>query len=98
MKFAAEAHLQALNLDWVILRPSMVYSSAGSFGGSSLIRGLVALPLFIPLVGDGGHCRSQEAGIQDRAYRLETMTPHSAISRGTGRRSCGSRRQPWLPV
>lgn len=53
-KLAAEAHLRALDLDWVILRPSMVYSSAGSFGGSSLFRGLAALPLFIPLVGDGG--------------------------------------------
>ncbi len=53
-KLAAEAHLQVLDLDWVILRPSMVYSSAGSYGGSSLFRGLAALPLFIPLVGDGG--------------------------------------------
>jgi uncharacterized protein YbjT (DUF2867 family) len=53
-KLAAEAHLQALDLDWVILRPSLVYSSAGSFGGSSLFRGLAALPVFIPLVGDGG--------------------------------------------
>jgi len=53
-KLAAERHLQGLDLDWVILRPSMVYSSAGSFGGSSLFRGLASLPWFIPLVGDGG--------------------------------------------
>src|SRR5262245_50475503 len=53
-KLAAEEHLQALDLDWVILRPSMVYSTAGSFGGSSLFRGLAGLPWFTPLVGDGG--------------------------------------------
>jgi uncharacterized protein YbjT (DUF2867 family) len=53
-KLAAEQHLQDLDLDWVILRPSMVYSTAGSFGGSSLFRGLASLPWFIPLVGDGG--------------------------------------------
>ncbi len=39
-------------IDWVILRPSLVYAS-GCFGGTSLLRGLASLPFFIPLIGDG---------------------------------------------
>jgi uncharacterized protein YbjT (DUF2867 family) len=52
-KLAADRHLQTLDLDWVILRPSLAYTGAGSFGGTSLFRGLAALPWAIPLVGDG---------------------------------------------
>ena len=88
-KLAAETHLQALDLDWVILRPSMVYSSAGSFGGSSLFRGLAALPLFIPLVGDGGqifapiHARRSGAG-GAQAARGSSREPAPARGRGAG--------------
>jgi uncharacterized protein YbjT (DUF2867 family) len=52
-KLAADRHLQSLDLDWVILRPSLAYTPAGSFGGTSLFRALAALPWFVPLVGDG---------------------------------------------
>jgi nucleoside-diphosphate-sugar epimerase len=46
-------YLQSIEaIDWVILRPSLVYTS-GCFGGTSLLRGLASLPFFIPLVGDG---------------------------------------------
>ena len=51
-KHAAEAELQALALDWVILRPSLVYAE-GSHGGTSLLRALAAFPGFIPLPGRG---------------------------------------------
>lgn len=49
-KHALDADLQKLDLDWAILRPSVVYSPAGSYGGSSLLRALAALPfmLFVP--------------------------------------------------
>jgi uncharacterized protein YbjT (DUF2867 family) len=40
------------NIDWVILQPSLVYTS-GCYGGTSLFRSLSALPWFIPLIGDG---------------------------------------------
>lgn len=40
------------DLDWVILRPSLVYA-AGSYGGTSLFRALAALPGMIPLPGGG---------------------------------------------
>ena len=52
-KHAADAHLQGLDLDWTILKPSLVYSCAGSYGGTSLFRALAALPFAIPVVGDG---------------------------------------------
>jgi len=52
-KLDADRHLQSLDLDWVILRPSLAYTSAGSFGGTSLFRALAALPGMVPLVGDG---------------------------------------------
>lgn len=51
-KLSAEAALQERELDWVILRPSLVYTR-GSYGGTSLFRGLAALPGVIPLVGRG---------------------------------------------
>lgn len=52
-KHALDAELATLDLDWVILRPSIVYSPQGSYGGTSLLRALAALPgiLFVP--GDG---------------------------------------------
>jgi uncharacterized protein YbjT (DUF2867 family) len=51
-KLTGEAALRATALDWVILRPSLVYA-AGSYGGTSLMRGMAALPWVIPLPGDG---------------------------------------------
>lgn len=51
-KHRGEETLRALDLDWVILRPSLVYAE-GSYGGTSLLRGLAGLPGVIPVVGDG---------------------------------------------
>jgi uncharacterized protein YbjT (DUF2867 family)/uncharacterized membrane protein YphA (DoxX/SURF4 family) len=52
-KRAAEDALAAMDeLDWVILRPSLVYGAAAS-GGMALLRALAALPVAIPLAGDG---------------------------------------------
>ncbi len=49
---AGEAVALASGLPTVILRPSMVLGEA-SYGGSSLLRALAALPLISPMVGDG---------------------------------------------
>lgn len=43
-KRAAEYALKALDLDWVILRPSIVWG-ADANGGSALLRGLAGLPI-----------------------------------------------------
>lgn len=51
-KLAGEAALRATTLDWTILRPSLIYGD-GSFGGTSLMRGMAGLPLLTPIAGDG---------------------------------------------
>ncbi len=51
-KAAGDAHLAGLDLDWVVLRPSVVYA-AGGYGGTALFRALAALPWVTPTVGDG---------------------------------------------
>ncbi len=52
-KKAADDALRALDLDWTVLRPSLVYG-AGSFGGTSFLRGIAGMPWVTPLVADGG--------------------------------------------
>jgi len=51
-KKAGEAALSARDLDWVILRPSVVVGRA-AYGGSALLRGLAALPV-LPHIPDAG--------------------------------------------
>lgn len=45
--------LVALPLSAVALRPSVVYSATGSYGGTSMLRALAALPFAHALPGDG---------------------------------------------
>lgn len=45
--------LLALPLRAVVLRPSLVYAAAGSYGGTSLLRALAAMPFAQWLPGDG---------------------------------------------
>ena len=51
-KMAADQYLARSNLDWIVLRPSLVYAE-GAYGGTALFRALAALPFFIPVVGSG---------------------------------------------
>ena len=51
-KKRADDHLRGLDLDWTVLRPSLVYGD-GSYGGMSAMRGLAGAPLAIPVPGDG---------------------------------------------
>lgn len=51
-KVAGEEVLRATILDWTVLRPSLVYGD-GSYGGTSLMRGMAGLPFVIPVPGDG---------------------------------------------
>lgn len=48
-KAEADAHLQTLALDWVILRPALVLAPA-VYGGSAMLRALAAFPGFVPIV------------------------------------------------
>lgn len=52
-KHRFDAALLALPLDAVVLRPSVVYSHRGSYGGTSLLRALAAFPGRLLLPGDG---------------------------------------------
>jgi uncharacterized protein YbjT (DUF2867 family) len=57
-EFIASKHrfdraLAALPLRAVVLRPSVVFSTRGSYGGTTLLRALAALPGVLPLPGDG---------------------------------------------
>lgn len=51
-KLQGEAVLRFSKLDWTILRPSLVYGD-GSYGGTSLMRGMAGFPLLTPLPGAG---------------------------------------------
>ena len=53
-KLAGEQALRASGLGWTVLRPSLIYGE-GSYGGTSLLRGLAALPWFVPLAGSGDY-------------------------------------------
>lgn len=51
-KKEADEYLRTLDLDWVILRPSLIYAQ-GSFGGTSALRGIAGFPFVRPLPGQG---------------------------------------------
>lgn len=51
-KLAGEEALRSSGVGWTILRPSLVYGD-GSYGGTSLLRGMAGLPIAVPLPGDG---------------------------------------------
>lgn len=52
-KHRCDERLAGLDLDWVVIRPSVVYSPRGSYGGTSLLRAMAALPGVMLLPGDG---------------------------------------------
>ena len=51
-KLQADEFLKTCDLDWVIVRPSLIYA-AGAFGGTAMLRALAALPCVLPLAGKG---------------------------------------------
>jgi nucleoside-diphosphate-sugar epimerase len=50
-KLAIEAYIQSLDIASTIIRPGLVYGK-GSYGGTSLFRGLAGLPFILPLPGN----------------------------------------------
>lgn len=52
-KHRADAALLELDLDATVLRPSVVYDTRGSHGGTSLLRAMAALPFVLFLPGTG---------------------------------------------
>ena len=62
-KRGADEALMAMDLDWVVLRPSLVYAR-NCYGGTALFRGLAAWPFAIPAPG-GGNQRFQPIHMDD---------------------------------
>lgn len=52
-KLRGEQALQGRDLDWVVVRPSLVWSPVGSYGGTSALRGIAAVPGIVPVLGQG---------------------------------------------
>lgn len=52
-KHRFDAALLDLELRAVVLRPSIVYTARGAYGGTSLLRALSTLPVGVPLPGTG---------------------------------------------
>ena len=80
-KRAADDHLAALDIDWVVLRPSLVYAS-GSYGGTSLFRALAAFPFVIPVPGEGRQL-FQPIHIDDLAATVLRILAEPSIGRIT---------------
>ncbi len=53
-KHRCDALLAELDLDWAVIRPSVVYSPKASYGGTSLLRAMAAFPGVMPMPGHGG--------------------------------------------
>jgi uncharacterized protein YbjT (DUF2867 family)/uncharacterized membrane protein YphA (DoxX/SURF4 family) len=51
-KLAADDHLRASALQWVVVRPSLVLAR-GAYGGTAVLRAIAALPFAVPVPGTG---------------------------------------------
>jgi len=67
-KKAADDTLRSLDLDWFVLRPSLVYGKGGA--SSAMFRRMASLPI-IPLVGDGKQ-RIQPVHVSDVVATIMT--------------------------
>lgn len=81
-KHRGDAALAALELDWLVLRPSLVYSARGSYGGTSLLRALAALPGALPLP-QGGMQRVQPVAAEDVGAAVVAALARPACVRRT---------------
>ncbi len=80
-KAEAEEKLSVMDMDWIILRPSLVYAE-GTYGGTSLLRGLAALPGFLPVAG-GGDQLFRPIHARDLAISIVRILERPEISRVT---------------
>ena len=79
VRIAAEAAIEASQLDYVIFRPTMIYGTAEDRNICRLIRYLGRCPI-LPIVGPGSHLQ-QPVHVGDLAEVISTATLGSAGSR-----------------
>jgi uncharacterized protein YbjT (DUF2867 family) len=77
-KAAAEAHLRTLGLDWIVLRPALVISTA-AYGGSAMLRAIAAFPRCVPVIA--ADARIQVIGVDDVAETVARAVAAGAPSR-----------------
>ena len=111
-KAAGDKALASCDLDWVILRPSLVYGR-GTFGGTTLMRGLAGVPLVTPV--PASNQLIQPIFVEDLAIvvsrMLDPVAPSKIVLDTVGpkemtaadfikaqRRWLGFKRQPVLPI
>jgi len=80
-KHRGDAVLASLDLDWLVLRPGLVYSAADAYGGTRLLRALAALPL-IPLPQHGRQ-ELQPLAAEDLAQAVVAALARPALARTT---------------
>lgn len=73
-----EAALMALDLDWVIVRPSLVIAR-NVYGGTALVRALCGIPWITPLVG--GDQVFRPIGVEDLSDAIEDLLQPGAPAR-----------------
>ncbi|MES2354636.1 MAG: NAD(P)H-binding protein [Pseudomonadota bacterium] len=75
----ADDYLATTDLDWVILRPSLVYGE-GAYGGTALFRAFAALPFILPVIGKGEQV-FQPIHIDDVSATILALLADSSIRR-----------------
>lgn len=80
-KKQADDFLRSLDLDWIVLRPSLIYAQ-GSYGGTSLLRGLAASPWRIPVVSDGKQA-FQPLHVRDLAQGILCLLERPGVRHAT---------------
>lgn len=80
-KAKADAALETLELNWLIVKPSLVIGR-GSYGGTSLLRGLAGLPCVLPLPGEGNE-RFQPIDLDDLASGVARLAAKMEPTRAT---------------
>ena len=78
-KRQADDYLASTDLDWIVLRPSLVYAE-GAFGGTALFRALSVLPFFVPVIGRGDQL-FQPIHVDDLAGAILRLLDRPAIRR-----------------
>ncbi len=106
-KHRGDAELLALPLTATILRPSLVYSARGSYGGTSLLRAMAALPWLITVPRSALRPCVQPIAAEDVALAvvaaLARPTQHSQVLELVGPQAMGlgdylQRWRRWLDL